>query len=202
MKAFTQKFEILPAGVLPAVALLINMYVSVWLVNWMFKFDIFTPLLLQAVEIMAASAAFMYLATMPTTQSRPWKQAHRLWLDDIIAFKQDSVRIMTCLIAAGLFTAFVFAYNKAQWFWPSPIPICTSLFIMTAVVRERYLAFRRTAGERAISPLQVAELAGMGVVFVLLSGMHLHVLNKNADVIITILGFLFLISIKPQQKSA
>ncbi|MDU8350345.1 hypothetical protein RYA05_00380 [Pseudomonas syringae pv. actinidiae] len=201
MKAFSQRFEILPAGVPPAVGLLLNMYVAVWLLNWVFKFDIFTPLLLQGAAIMSASTAFMYLATMPTAKPYPWAKVYRMWIDDANQLGQDSSRIMTCLIAAGLFTAFVLAYNKAQWFWPSPIPICTSLFITTAIIRKRYLEFRNNSDRGAISPLQMAELACVGTAFVLLCGIHLHVLNKNADTLITLIGFWYLTSSKPAQKS-
>jgi hypothetical protein len=157
--------------------LILGMACCVTLANTVIKFDMFESLTAQFLKLTISMGVFILIAGI---------------LGKVIAIglpipspKSLLTYSRNLLLASGIgavgFSLTVFTSNSFEWFWPTPIPICSSLFLVITLLSNRCHTQRPNQKHRML-----AEFTIIVATYVILTDIYKHLLNLDMNNLISI----------------
>lgn len=160
-----------------AAALILGMACCVTLVNAVIKFDMFESLIAQFLKLTISMGVFILsagiLGKVIAVGLPP------LAAKSLLVYSRKL--LLTSSIGAMAFSLTVFTSNSFEWFWPTPIPICSSLFLTVALLSNRCHIQYPYQKRRLL-----VESTIIVATYVILTDIYKHLLNLDMNNLISI----------------
>lgn len=178
-----------------AAALILGMACCVTLVNAVIKFDWLESLTSQFLKLTISAVFFILsagiLGKVIAVGLPP------LVPKSLLVFSKHL--LLASVIGALAFSLTVFASNSFEWFWPTPIPICSSLFLVITLLSNRYhmqLTHQKCR--------MFVEATIIVATYIILTDVYKHLLNLDMNNLISIgiIAYLSMIADTKNMESA
>ncbi|MEG0869418.1 MAG: hypothetical protein RSD49_01460 [Hafnia sp.] len=160
------------------ITLVVSMACFVWLVNSVFKFDLYEPVLTQLLKLWACMSLFIWVAFLLGKIA-----AHGAFTatNVIPLIKRSRNLFLSAAVLSLTFALAVFSANDFEGLWPTPIPVCSSLFLFFTL-----LSFRHSSMSDQSRKWFLLECLGLTIVYVITTEIYRHVLDLWANNLISI----------------